>query len=215
MFNVFIKCAKLIFLLLFSNFDNKFEDFSSRDLLKIIKFGEINHRTFYLFSYKNMNIKDLIWQIKFRKDKSKINLFSDSIKFFIKNNLISKFPIGTKICLIPVPLSSERMRERGFNQAELFAEYFYFELKNKFEVFFLRKLISKNNILKKQSWKNKNERLNQKQNPFYLKKDFMCDTDYLIVIDDIITTGKTREQILEILSGKFVREKIYFIAICH
>src|SRR3989338_7113137 len=60
-------------------------------------------------------LKELFRQIKFRKKPWLLNVFKPSL------HSISSFDINRYDLVIPVPLDSKRLRERGFNQAEIIA----------------------------------------------------------------------------------------------
>lgn len=82
--------------------------------------------------------------------------------------------------LIPIPLSKERLKERGFNQSVILASLIGEPI--------LQPLVKIHQT--KQSKKKKNERLDQK-GMFQIKQtDAIVQRD-VILIDDIYTTGAT------------------------
>lgn len=84
--------------------------------------------------------------------------------------------------LVPVPLSEERMQERGFNQSELLASLLNLPI--------IDPLIRKKN--EKQSKKSRKERL-QLEDVFTTDDISVLGKD-LILIDDLYTTGSTLHQ---------------------
>ncbi|MEI4789890.1 phosphoribosyltransferase family protein [Bacillus sp. FJAT-53060] len=85
-----------------------------------------------------------------------------------------------KPALVPIPLSKERLKERGFNQSVVLASFIGLPI--------LQPLIKIHQD--KQSKRSKNERLDQK-GLFQLKqRDGIVQKD-VILIDDIYTTGAT------------------------
>ena len=130
-----------------------------------------------LFTY-NDKMKEIIYRWKYRGDYELIQLFSPYIlqKF-------SRHYRHPKVTLVPIPLSSERLEERGFNQAEVIAtliqEHFHFPVENI--------LTRKADQLEKQSKKSKKQRI-QAKNPFKLTKSINMP---IIIVDDLYTTGTT------------------------
>ncbi|WP_241211388.1 ComF family protein [Amphibacillus jilinensis] len=83
-----------------------------------------------------------------------------------------------KTVLVPIPLSSERLRSRGFNQAEAVAKCLPYP-----SVQLLKRTEGE-----KQAKKNRKQRLRM-NNPFELFNQ--VDTELIMLIDDIYTTGAT------------------------
>ena len=108
----------------------------------------------------------------------------------IKNNLKPFFKKGYTI--VPVPLSEERLVERGFNQVEGLIEGIPYQ-----DIFEKRDI-------EKQSSKTREERLSQ-DNAFCLKKGIDVP-DKIIIVDDIYTTGATIERAKEMLIVNGVKE---------
>ena len=66
-----------------------------------------------LLSYKDPLVKELIWQIKYRKNKNAVTIASHILyDWLCRNNYKNS-------TLIPIPISKKRRKERGFNQTEL------------------------------------------------------------------------------------------------
>ncbi|MCC9088380.1 ComF family protein [Bacillus pumilus] len=85
-----------------------------------------------------------------------------------------------KPVLIPIPLSKERLKERGFNQSVVLASLIGMPI--------LQPLVKIHQS--KQSKKSKNERLDQK-GLFQLKQSDATLQKDIVLIDDIYTTGAT------------------------
>lgn len=83
------------------------------------------------------------------------------------------------VLLVPIPLSKERLIERGFNQAEALASFLPLPLWNALE----------RRDHEKQSKKQKRERLTAPQ--FYVKDSKQIEGKDIVLIDDIYTTGAT------------------------
>lgn len=108
-------------------------------------------------------------------------------------NFISKYnPI-----IIPIPLSSRRFRERGYNHAEILASYAakYFNLKTEPQILVRIK------ETKPQYKLNKRERLENVQGAFGITKNAKAPHS-VILIDDLATTFATLKEAAKVLRQK-------------
>ncbi|MCJ7843304.1 ComF family protein [Lederbergia sp. NSJ-179] len=127
----------------------------------------------YSCFHYNEFLKEVMAQFKFRGDYALASIFASVLLKELKK---LKFDL-----LVPIPLSEERLRERGFNQAEALAQVAGWQT-----IELLKRIHTE-----KQSKKSRKERLRQKQ-IFQFQGD--CETikgKSLLLIDDIYTTGTT------------------------
>ncbi len=136
------------------------------------------------------NMKEYFSRYKFMGDYCLRKTFQKDIK----NNLKPFFKKGYTI--VPVPLSEERLVERGFNQVEGLIEGIPYQ-----DIFEKRDI-------EKQSSKTREERLSQ-DNAFCLKKGINVP-DKIIIVDDIYTTGSTLYQMVQLLEGIGIKEVLTF-----
>ncbi|KAB7706565.1 ComF family protein [Bacillus aerolatus] len=127
-----------------------------------------------LYSY-NEAMKEFIARFKYRGDYVLARAFAEEIKEAVK-----KIPFDL---VVAVPLSEERLYERGFNQAEALAKEAGLETADVFE-----RIHSE-----KQSKKSRTERLQGPQ-VFRLKEKTVISNKKILIIDDIYTTGSTLRQ---------------------
>jgi len=126
-----------------------------------------------VFGY-NERMQNMIARWKYRGDYILGDAFEKAFRKEFKRIKFDRDAI-----LVPIPLSEERLFERGFNQAQILADFLP---------------MSTHAILKrvhseKQSKKTRYERL-ASQNPFKLDQPVNTNTK-VILIDDIYTTGTT------------------------
>ena len=136
------------------------------------------------------NMKDYFSRYKFMGDYCLRKTFQKDIKNKLKPFLTKGFTI------VPVPLSEERLSERGFNQVEGLIEGIPYQ-----DIFEKRDI-------EKQSSKTRTERLSQ-DNAFCLKKGIDVP-DKIIIVDDIYTTGSTLYQMVQLLEGIDIKEVLTF-----
>lgn len=129
------------------------------------------NRSLYLY---NSFCKDVMAQFKFRGDYALLHLFqSDWVTLY-------KQVYSPAYLLVPIPLSDERLYERGFNQslalAELLSSNIYEGLTRIHH--------------EKQSKKSRGERLEMKS-VFNVRDGSRLKSKDVVLIDDIYTTGMT------------------------
>lgn len=137
---------------------------------------QVDHRA--LFQYTE-EMADYFSKYKFQGDYILRTVFAKQVRQVLKNY--------SDYTVVPIPLSPQRLAERGFNQVEGLldaAEIAYQPLLGKFES-------------QKQSSKNRKERLATK-NSFYLLEENMLPNK-LLLVDDIYTTGATFQAAIEVL----------------
>ncbi|WP_449537812.1 phosphoribosyltransferase family protein [Ferdinandcohnia sp. Marseille-Q9671] len=135
------------------------------------------NRSIYLY---NDFAKDVISLYKFRGDFVISSIFKTHLKKAFKMYFTSIFMI------IPIPLSEERLYERGFNQASALAGLLGLPVNE----------VLARIHLEKQSKKSRDERISS-ENVFRVVESVQ-DKDILLV-DDIYTTGSTLRQAGEVL----------------
>ncbi|WP_237376950.1 ComF family protein [Streptococcus zhangguiae] len=133
---------------------------------------------------------DYISRYKFIGDYLLRIIFADKLKQYFKNK------VG--YCPVPIPISNQRMKERGFNQVT--------ELLSAAGVRFTA-LLQKEDT-KKQSEKTRKERLALQQ-PFSVI-DKMAIPDKIILIDDVYTTGATIQLAKKVLMKNGAKTVISF-----
>ena len=110
--------------------------------------------------------------------------------------------------IIPVPMFSGKKRNRGYNQAEVFAKALGRELMLPVDKHLVRRI--KNTAPQKA--------LNDRQRKDNLKKAFQVEVNIvkyrrILLVDDIYTTGATMDAIAEVLKEAGVTE-VYALSIC-
>ncbi len=121
--------------------------------------------------------------------------------------LKEEFPIGryalneaVELCILPVPITKERLRERGYNQAEELALNVEERLK---ELGVAAKTYT-DVLLKIQDGRSQKildykERETQAKSVYHVHKRAFCKGKLLLLVDDILTTGATSSTCAEML----------------
>ncbi|MED4081936.1 ComF family protein [Halalkalibacterium halodurans] len=136
-----------------------------------------------LFEY-NPFLKNVLTQLKFRGDVKLAEAFHPLLKKLYQKEF--KFDV-----IVPIPLSKDRLIERGFNQVEaLLAKWCTYE-----------------DVLarkpgRKQSKKSRIERIQQRTTPFMLKGEAEAvEGRSIVLVDDVYTTGATIRQAATVLQA--------------
>ena len=128
------------------------------------------------------------------KFNEKSYLYITFVNFLLKNEKFFKI-LKSYDTIIPVPISSERKNERGYNQSELLAK----ELAKKLNIECVKNCLIKNKNIIEQSKLTKVERQKNIQGVYILKNKEKLINKKLLLIDDIFTTGSTVNECCKIL----------------
>ncbi|MGG4491609.1 ComF family protein [Metabacillus idriensis] len=146
-------------------------------------FGSVLAGNRSVYQY-NEFMKELIARYKYRSDAQLADLFSSPLRTVFLEHFSKDYLIA------PIPLSKERLYERGFNQARLLADLLNAPIREP-----LMRI-----HLEKQSKKTRTERL-QTENVFYIDNASEIYGKKLLLIDDIYTTGTTIRHAAKLLIG--------------
>jgi ComF family protein len=92
--------------------------------------------------------------------------------------------------IVPVPLHSSRLRQRGYNQSDFFAQGLSEVLDIPWSNQHLKRIKKTATQIKKKS---KSERLKGMEHAFYATNTIEIHNKHLLLVDDVITTGATLE----------------------
>lgn len=160
--------------------------------------------TFCAVSYKNI-IRKLIYQLKYQPYLTDLLPLLGELSYesFIQNEvfiqLLKKQPI-----LVPVPLTSKKLRKRGYNQAELLAK----ELGKRFGLT-VQLLLKRVKETKPQYGLKREERIDNMKEAFVLSNQVLVTDDKvrtIILVDDVLTTGSTMSEAAQILKKSGAKE---------
>lgn len=180
---------------------------------------------FPLYDYRHPSIKKSLWLLKYKGKRKLAAIFAEIIyeKMLEELSELSVMENFTEPILIPIPLSTERFHERGFNQAELICR----------ELIKVNNLrlpaqagdsvnikLEKNILVKPKETKhqalihNRSERLKNIVGSFAVKDPEKNITKIkgrnIILIDDITTTGATLVEAKKVLKKAGARKVIAF-----
>lgn len=110
--------------------------------------------------------------------------------------------------VVPVPMYKKKEKQRGYNQAKIFAKEVGKRMGFAFEPDAVRRLIETS----PQKKLNAKERKNNIKNAFHAQ-DFVVKYSCILLVDDIYTTGATAEAVAGALCQAGI-SRIYFLSVC-
>jgi competence protein ComFC len=153
------------------------------------------------FSFvKDDDFAQIVYYLKYRSMK-KLGIFLGKIigyelSFFLEDKKINPFDY-----LIPVPLHRTKLRERGYNQSDFISK----GISETINIEMLNNLIIRTRHTKTQTKLDQKERQLNVKDAFELNKKFGEDFikgKRFILVDDIVTTGATLNEMIKVLREK-------------
>ena len=177
---------------------------------------DTNKNILAVFQYHDPIIKKAIWDLKYHHFPRLGQRLGEILyeEFLEDISDLKAYTEGVPILIIPVPISKNKNKKRGYNQAEKLARGFCKKVNKK--VFLL-----KTNIIKKKKGPipqaritNRLRRLKNIHNSFKIKNESLVKGKTIIIIDDVTTTGGTISEIMKILK-KAGAKKVIGLAVAH
>ncbi len=170
---------------------------------------------FPLFDYRHPLVKKAVWLLKYKNKKPLAGIFAEVMYGRILEELsdLSTMENFIEPILLPIPLSSKRYRERGFNQAELICKELMkiSDLRYGVDMKLEKDVLIKIKDTSHQAHiENRSERLRNVVGSFAVKNNERIKRKNIILIDDVTTTGATLAEAKKILKQAGARKIIAF-----
>ena len=133
-------------------------------------------------NYQDLVLKKALWMLKYQGIKQ----LAKPLAELIKERMWKKLETGDWL-IVPVPLSKNKLRHRGYNQAELIARELPGNVRA--DVLF-KKFHTKSQV----EVKDKEERLANIIGSFEVRNPEKIKGKKIILIDDVLTTGATMRE---------------------
>lgn len=169
-------------------------------------------REFYLDSIYGLglyrgNLKELIHKYKYESRRELADFFAPILAGGVESCINSGKWIGPE-GVVPVPLHPLRLKERGFNQAQLLGT----ELAHRLNLP-LYDVLTRTRNTQTQTRLSRDKRFSNIKGAFNLKKEVNKLPASLIIVDDICTSGATLNEGARILRKHGVK-KVYGAVLC-
>lgn len=180
--NEHLLCTDCRFNLPFTNFHLHPDNIVARQF-----WGKIPIDAAYALLYftKGGNVQNMMHRFKYKGEKQIGNLLGNIAAEQLAKNEIFK---NTDV-IIPVPLHKKRMRERGYNQSDCFADGLTWKLNATVETGNLVRTKATNT----QTHRSRFARFENMQDVFVVKYPERLINKHVLLVDDIVTTGSTLE----------------------
>lgn len=149
--------------------------------------------------YRQQSIQKLIWYLKYHAVTDIGDILAKVLSDFLLNRDLLQYFYAAGV--IPVPLHQTRLRQRGFNQAELLAQGF---CKNTGLAY--HPLLQRIRVTEPQVDLEKSQRFQNVENAFTCSPSPSLGERKVILIDDVATTGATLNECAKVLKTQGVAE---------
>ncbi|WP_067140937.1 ComF family protein [Oceanivirga salmonicida] len=183
--------------LLFEKHKYTLESNEVKTLKKLSNLKRVNN-TFFSMQYNNY-YKDIIYELKYKKCKYVASIIAN----IIKKDIDLLFQLEKIDNIIVSPISDKRLKQRGFNQVELILDELNLE--------YLKINKNKDTLKMSKLTNDYEKRLNILK--VFEVKGLNLDNKSVLIVDDIITTGTTVNEIKKQLEKEYSNIKIYIYSI--
>lgn len=183
-----------------------------------------------IFAYKDEKVSKLVWNIKYKKSKQAVKIGGYALYRKLTEEVSPFLGRGETSVFVPIPITPQRRRERGFNQCELLLDEI--ERLSMYDVghrlaeveppqttrfIFEKDLLIRTRNVSRQTLKNRSERSESAKDIFAVNKEvteMIRGESGIVIIDDVITTGSTMHEAIETLK-KAGFERVYGLSLAH
>lgn len=138
-----------------------------------------------LSQFKNPLVRALIHEAKFHRNDDAFALLAEMVAFYL-----ASLPPSAETVILPIPLSPQRLRERGYNQVTEVARR---ALVRKPHFLLDEDTLVRTANTKPQTALARGERLTNVHSAFSVLGGNQLTGKHLIIFDDVVTTGATLE----------------------
>ena len=138
--------------------------------------------SYYLFT-KGEKVQNLIHELKYKKRKDIGVFLGELYGYDLKKTHI----FSSVQSIVPVPLHPSKLRKRGYNQSECFAE----GLSKSMEISLDTTSLIRSTATQTQTRKHRYERFENVGNVFAVAEPEHVIGKHVLLVDDVITTGST------------------------
>lgn len=146
-----------------------------------------------VFDYHHLSIKNAIWRFKYQNARGFSKVFAEKLYEDIIGELGESLYVspGETLLLVPIPLHTKRLRERGYNQSDLLVRgVIEHDQSNTFE--YAPDLLVRTRVTTPQARSQKRSaRLANLRGAFTCTDPARIHGRVVILIDDVSTTGAT------------------------
>ena len=164
-----------------------------------------------LFNYKHPLVEQAIWEVKYRGNIYVAGvlgsiLYDEIIDKLSDEALFSGFE---NPLIIPIPLSAERVKERGWNQSDMLVQGIKKKDSNNYFTL-LTDVLQKIKHTLPQTKLSRTQRIKNLKGCFAISHPEKIQNKNIILIDDVTTTGSTLAEATRVLKNAGARKVLAF-----
>ena len=172
-----------------------------------------------VFPYENVLIRHAIQDLKFRNLKGFAAPLGGAVYEYLvdllaNENLFQGNCGKVTWLIVPVPLSKERLKTRGYNQAELIGQIIISKAKSDIFVLDTTVLYKRHDTASQVEIKDRKRRLENLKGLFAVRNAQLIHKANIIVLDDVVTTGATMREAIKTLRSAGAR-KVIGLSVAH
>lgn len=155
------------------------------ELLKLFKGRmQVNGVSAYLYFDKGLSAQKILHDIKYKENQNLARVLGNWYGVELRETLDN-----TIDWVIPVPLHPKKLKQRGFNQSEAWAE----GLAESLDAKVLHDGLIRTRYTSTQTKKSRTQRQVNVEKAFKSEKEKVLNSTNVLLVDDVITTGATLE----------------------
>ena len=139
---------------------------------------------------KSGKVQRILHQIKYQNQPELAQMLGIWYGYELSKHQINEFDY-----IVPVPLHPNKLKIRGYNQSDYFAE----GLAEQMQIACTKELLQRNAATSTQTKKNRLERWKNVENVFELSDTESVAGKSVLIVDDVVTTGSTLEACAKVL----------------
>lgn len=155
----------------------------------------------FIAPYQNQLVQKLIHSFKYELAKGLAKPLASLMAKTILDSELKNLFLKDDWLIVPIPLHLKKLRERGFNQAELLAK----EISQETKIPFGEKVLIKIKNTLSQTTLQEKERKENIKGVFDIKNINLLKNKNVILVDDVTTTSATLEEAAKILKRAGVK----------
>jgi len=149
-------------------------------------------------------MKEAIHLFKYHRKKGIMKRLEKTLKFYFFHT--ADLPFSKFDLVVPIPLHRKKLKERGFNQAELLARV----IATHFDLKLVKNNLKRVKATKSQTSLSRKERLENIKGAFQFRNKDEFREKKIILVDDVYTTGTTVREAAKVLKKAKAREVYIF-----
>ena len=184
--------------------------FERPETMKKIFYGRVHLEaaTALFYFHKSGRVQHLLHHLKYKGKEEIGRIFGN----WLGAEILESPYFESIDIVIPIPIHSKKLKQRGYNQVALFAQ----QIAKILNASYVDDVLLKSINTKTQVFQSREARFQSVTDSFYTQNLNTIDAQHILLVDDIITTGATIEACALVLNPENkIRLSVATIAITH